>query len=71
MRQQSTKISQLEKDNEERKVKEASQQKAEEDTPILGKGPLMITAGPGGMAPQPTGYGMNGMAPQGTGYMGF
>lgn len=69
MRQQSNKISQLEKDNEERKAKEASQQKNEEDTPILGKGPLMITAGPGGMVP-PQPY-ANGIAPQGTGYMGF
>jgi clathrin heavy chain len=67
MREQSMKISTLEKDNEERKVREASQEKIEAETPILGKGPLMITAGPGGPA-QPYG---NGMAPQATGFMNF
>lgn len=67
MRQQSNKITTLEQDNEERKKKEASQQTIEDNTPILGNGPLMITAGPGG-APQPY---TNGMAPQPTGYMGF
>lgn len=67
MRQQQTKITTLEKDNEERKAKEKSQQKIEDNTPILGNGPLMITAGSGG-APQPYG---NGIAPQATGFMGF
>ena len=66
MREQSTKISALEQDNEERKKKEASQQTIEDNTPILGNGPLMITAGPVGQAPQPY---ANGMAPQTTGYM--
>ncbi|KAI5858017.1 armadillo-type protein [Tricharina praecox] len=67
MREQSTKIITLEKDNEERKAREASQQKIEDDTPILGKGTLMITAAPGGVG-QPYG---NGIAPQATGFMGF
>ncbi|KAI5819481.1 armadillo-type protein [Pyronema omphalodes] len=65
MREQSMKISTLEKDNEERKQREASQQKTEEETPILGRGPLMITAGSMGGAPQPYG---NGMMPQATGF---
>jgi clathrin heavy chain len=67
MRQQTNKIAALEKDNEERKVKEATQQKAEDTTPILGNR-LMLTAGPGGMAPQPY---ANGIAPQVTGFGGF
>lgn len=66
------KISTLEKDNEERKQREASQQKTEEETPILGRGPLMITAGSMGGAPQPYGNGMmpqqTGMMPQATGF---
>ncbi|KAF8543541.1 armadillo-type protein [Trichophaea hybrida] len=65
MREQSMKISTLEKDNEERKAKEASQKKIEDNTPILGNGPLMITAGPGA---QPYG---NGLAPQPTGFVSF
>jgi clathrin heavy chain len=68
MRHQSTKIATLEKDNEERKAKEASQQKIDDSTPILGNGPLMITAGPGGPVPQPY---ANGIQPQATGFMGF
>lgn len=73
MRNQSNKISTLEKDNEERKKKETSQQTVEDNTPILGRGPLMITAGPGGPmgAPSPAQPYTNGMAPQQTGYMGF
>lgn len=66
MREQSMKIATLERDNEERSAREASQQKIEDDIPILGKG-LMITAGPGGVG-QPYG---NGIAPQATGFMGF
>lgn len=66
MREQSGKISTLEKDNEERKIREASKQKIEDNTPILGNGPLMITSGVGGHQP----YG-NSMAPQPTGFMGF
>jgi clathrin heavy chain len=62
--QQTRKIVQLEADNEARKAKEKEQEKTEDNTPILGGGRLMITAGP--MAQQPTG--MNGFAPQPTGF---
>lgn len=65
MRQQTKKIAALEKDNEERKAKEASQQKVEDTTPILGNR-LMLTAGP---IPQQS-Y-ANGIAPQATGFGGF
>jgi clathrin heavy chain len=58
----------LQKDNEERKAREASQQKKEEDTPILGSR-LMLTQS---SAPSPSPYGQaNGIAPQPTGYRGF
>lgn len=66
MRQQSVKISTLEKDNEERKAKEVTQQRDEDNTPILLGNRLMLTAGPGG----PMQY-SNGIAPQATGYSGF
>jgi len=68
MRQQNKKIASLERDNEERKVREATQQKAEDTTPILGNR-LMLTAGPGGPMPQQS-Y-ANGIAPQATGFGGF
>jgi len=65
--QQAATIEMLKKDNEERKAREASQQKKEEDTPILGSR-LMITQGPMGGAPSPGPYGQsNGIAPQPTG----
>jgi clathrin heavy chain len=61
----------LKADNEARKSKEKEQEKVEDNTPILGGGRLMITAGPAvaggavspgfpqtnGFAPQPTGFG--------------
>jgi clathrin heavy chain len=69
--QQSAAIESLKKDNEERKAREASQQKKEEDTPILGSR-LMLTQGPIASAPSPGPYGQaNGIAPQPTGYRGF
>ncbi|KAF2832004.1 clathrin heavy chain [Ophiobolus disseminans] len=69
--QQTAAIELLKKDNEERKAREASQQKKEEDTPILGSR-LMLTQGPIGSAPSPGPYGQaNGIAPQPTGYRGF
>lgn len=68
MRQQTKKISSLEKDNEERKVKEATQQQSEDSTPILMGNRLMLTAGPGGPMSQPY---SNGIMPQPTGYSGF
>lgn len=65
--QQTAAIELLKKDNEERKTREASQQKKEEDTPILGSR-LMLTQGPMGSAPSPGPYGQaNGIAPQPTG----
>jgi len=65
--QQTVAIELLKKDNEERKAREASQQKKEEDTPILGSR-LMLTQGPMSSAPSPGPYGQaNGFAPQPTG----
>lgn len=66
MSQQASTIETLRKDHEERKAKEASQQKEQDSTPILGGGRLMLTQGPVGGAPQ-----ANGFAPQPTGYSGF
>lgn len=72
MSQQAKAVEALKKDNEERKAKEASQQKKEDDTPILGGSRLMLTQGPAGGAPSPAPYGQtNGIAPQPTGYRGF
>lgn len=69
--QQAATIELLKKDNEERKAREASQQKKEEDTPILGSR-LMLTQGPVGSAPSPGPYQQpNGIAPQPTGFRGF
>jgi clathrin heavy chain len=66
MSQQAATIEQLRKDNEERKEREASQQKTDDTTPIIG-GRLMLTQGP--VNPQPTGYGhTNGITPQPTGF---
>jgi clathrin heavy chain len=62
--QQSATIDLLKKDNEERKLREKSQEKDEENTPILGGGRLMITAGPGGQQ-SPAPY------TQTNGYAGF
>ena len=65
--QQTAALEVLKKDNEERKAREASQQKKEEDTPILGSR-LMLTQGPIASAPSPGPYGQpNGIAPQPTG----
>ena len=70
MSQQASTITELKKDNDERKAREASQQKKEEETPILGSR-LMLTQGPMG-GPQPGAFGQaNGIAPQPTGYSGF
>jgi clathrin heavy chain len=69
--QQAATIEMLKKDNEERKAREVTQQKKEDDTPILGSR-LMLTQGPIGNAPSPGPYGRpNGIAPQPTGYGGF
>ena len=67
MSQQAATIETLRKDNEERKAREASQMKEEDNTPILG-GRLMLTQGPAS-APSPTPYGhTNGITPQPTGF---
>lgn len=70
--QQAATIEMLKKDNEERKTKEASQQKKDEDTPILGGTRLMLTQGPMASAPSPGPYGQpNGIAAQPTGFRAF
>ncbi|KAF2157129.1 clathrin heavy chain [Myriangium duriaei CBS 260.36] len=72
MSQQASTIETLRKDNEERKAKEASQQKDEDNTPILGGSRLMLTQGPMGQSQTPGPYGQpNGVMPQPTGYGGF
>jgi clathrin heavy chain len=60
----------LKADNEARKAKEKEQEKVEDNTPILGGGRLMITAGPamGGGAVSPGFPQTNGFAPQPTGF---
>lgn len=73
--QQVQTIEMLKKDNEERKAKEASQQKEEDNTPILGGSRLMLTQGPsgsmGGGAPSMFGQQTNGITPQATGFRPF
>ena len=67
MGQQASTIETLKKDNEERKARETSQQKEEDNTPILGGSRLMLTQGPTS-APSPIPYGhTNGITPQPTG----
>ena len=69
MSQQNSVIETLKKDNEERKAREASQKKEEDNTPILGGSKLMLTQGPGGTSPSPQPYGQaNGFTPQATGF---
>lgn len=71
MAQQSSAIETLKKDNEERKAREAKDQKEEDNTPILGGSRLMLTQG-GSAAPSPSPYGQaNGLTPQPTGYRAF
>lgn len=75
MSQQAAAIETLRKDNEERKAREVSTQKQEDDGPILGQSRLLLTQGPQQTGAPATGgmYGgnMNGMMPQATGYGGF
>ncbi|KAL9112388.1 MAG: hypothetical protein Q9227_003230 [Pyrenula ochraceoflavens] len=67
MSQQTRAIETLKKDNEERKAREVSQQKEEDNTPILGSR-LMLTQGPaGGRGPAPYNQ-TNGISPQPTGF---
>jgi len=68
--QQTAAIELLTKDNEERKAREASQRKEEDNTPILGSR-LMLTQG-SVTAPSPVPYGQtNGITPQATGFRPF
>ena len=55
MSQQAATIETLRKDNEERKAREASQQKDEDSGPILGGSRLLLTQGSTG-APSPVPY---------------
>ncbi|EQL38694.1 clathrin heavy chain [Blastomyces dermatitidis ATCC 26199] len=64
----------LKKDNEERKAREASQQKEEDNTPVLGGSRLMLTQGPAAAPPStsPVPFGhTNGITPQPTGFRPF
>lgn len=72
MSQQASAIQVLQKDNEERKAREKSQEKEQDQTPILGAGRLMITGGPGGRPASPAVFGgqQNGIPYQPTGYGG-
>jgi clathrin heavy chain len=70
--QQFSTIEMLKRDNEERKQRELSQQKKEDDIPILGGTRLMLTQGPVAPTPSPGPYGQpNGIAPQATGFRAF
>ncbi|KAI9683353.1 MAG: hypothetical protein M1829_005424 [Trizodia sp. TS-e1964] len=72
MSQQASHIETLKKDNDERKAREAIQQKEEDNTPILGGSRLMLTQGPIHSAPSPGPYAhSNGVTPQPTGFGGF
>ena len=72
MSQQSSTIESLKRDNEERKAREAREQKEEDSTPILGGSRLMLTQGPAGGSPNPMPYlQANGITPQPTGYRAF
>jgi clathrin heavy chain len=72
MSQQAAAIEQLKKDNEERKAREATVKKEEDNTPILGGSRLMLTQGPTHTAPSPVPFQQtNGFTPQPTGYRAF
>ena len=72
MSQQASAIEVLKTDNEERKAREASQKKDEDNTPILGGSKLMLTQGPAGGAVTPQPYAqLNGFTPQATGFRAF
>ena len=70
--QASSDLAAVKKDNEERKLREKSQEKEENNAPILGGNRLMITAAPGMGGRQSPGFPQtNSFAPQATGYGGF
>lgn len=68
MSQQAGTIEGLKKDNDERKAREAKEQKEEDNTPILGGSRLMLTQG--GNTPTPYSQ-TNGITPQPTGFRAF
>lgn len=67
--EQTRTIEMLKKDNEERKAREVTQKKEEDNTPILGGSRLMLTQGPAA-APSPVPF-ANGITPQTTGFRAF
>ncbi|KAK3718293.1 Clathrin heavy chain [Vermiconidia calcicola] len=70
--QQSSTISELKKDNDERKAREAAEKKDEDTGPILGQSRLMLTQGAPMQTGSPAPYAQtNGIMPQPTGYRGF
>lgn len=71
--QQVRTIEGLKKDNEERKSREVSHQKEEDNTPVLGGSRLMLTQGPAQAPPPPPSmFGQtNGITPQPTGFRPF
>ena len=73
--EQTRAIEMLKKDNEERKSRETTQKKDEDNTPILGGSRLMLTQGPAQAPPpmaSPMPYGQaNGLTPQTTGFRPF
>ena len=72
LREMTATVSQLKKDNEERKAREVKTQTEEDNTPILGGSRLMLTQGPAGSTPTPMPYQQtNGFTPQPTGYRAF
>ena len=68
--EQTRAIDMLKKDNEERKSREVTQKKEEDNTPILGGSRLMLTQGPAAPSPMPYQQ-TNGLTPQPTGFRGF
>lgn len=68
MSQQAMTIETLRKDNEERKAREAKEQREEDSTPILGGSRLMLTQG--STTPVPYTH-TNGITSQPTGFRGF
>lgn len=68
--QQTSTIAELKRDNDERKAREAANQKEEDTGPILGQSRLLLTQGPIPNAQSPAPY-SNGVLPQPTGYRGF
>lgn len=69
MSQQASTITELKRDNDERKAREASEKKDEDSGPILGQSRLLLTQGSMPSAPSPSPYSQpNGIMPQPTGY---